>query len=622
MVRRISILLTFWIGLVPAVLSAASIRAPIADGLEAHLDSEYEISVSGVVRDGDAWTRFALRLTGDASNWKKLAELNRMGENLHRGASVRVPWSMLKPELRIAAVRSLFPDDTRVEGGWLHVVRAGTSLDGEPLWKIADWFTGDPTRYTAIREANRQLGLTTRVGDRIVIPEGILIPPLRALRAGASPTVSLPAAVGAGGPATGGDALEVREGPAEGRAVEPATTVITHAASREDLTYTSTGGRDFAVYRLRKGEALWSSVVVRFTGLVFAKDVNEAVERIVAVNAIEDVSRIHVGAPIRIPTDLLMPEYLPSHDTRRVEYERSVAESSRAGRRVRARNLEGVHVIIDPGHGGRDVGTIHEDVWESTHVYDVSMHLKELLEQNSGAKVWMTTRSRDGGFTPASSDSLRNRTDHMVLTTPNYTLQDAVVGVNLRWYLSNAVYRRLIDDGVPAEKVLFLSIHADSLHPSLRGAMAYIPGNRYVQGTYRKTGDIYLARAEVREAPVVEQTAAEALRAEGLSRELAQAIVTAFANQSLPVHPFKPVRDNVVRSGREWVPAVIRYNKVPTRLLLEICNMGNEQDRKLIATRSHRQATAQAIFAGIVDFYATRDDMPTDAPRVLMTAAE
>src|SRR5256885_11217725 len=40
-----------------------------------------------------------------------------------------------------------------------------------------------------------------------------------------------------------------------------------------------------------------------------------------------------------------------------------------------------------------------------------------------------------------------------------------------------------------SEKVVFLSIHADSLHPSLRGAMIYIPGERYVQGSYEKRED-------------------------------------------------------------------------------------------------------------------------------------
>ena len=165
-------------------------------------------------------------------------------------------------------------------------------------------------------------------------------------------------------------------------------------------------------------------------------------------------------------------------------------------------------------------------------------------------------------------------------------LDDVVVGVHLRWYLANSIFSRALRKGVPKEKVVFLSIHADSLHPSLRGAMAYVPAERYVTGSYRKTERVYLARAEVREHPVVRHSEEESLEAEGLSRELAESIVDSFETHHLNVHPFNPVRDSVVRDGREWVPAIIRYNLVPTRLLLEVCNLGNRYDRELIKTRS------------------------------------
>ena len=80
------------------------------------------------------------------------------------------------------------------------------------------------------------------------------------------------------------------------------------------------------------------------------------------------------------------------------------------------------------------------------------------------------------------------------------------------------------------------------------------------------------------------------------------------------MHPFNPVRDNVVRGGREWVPAVIRYNLVPTRVLLEICNLGNEKDRKLVKTKSYRQKVAEAIYEGLVNYYNDRDDEQRPAP--------
>ena len=62
----------------------------------------------------------------------------------------------------------------------------------------------------------------------------------------------------------------------------------------------------------------------------------------------------------------------------------------------------------------------------------------------------------------------------------------------------------------------------------------------------------------------------------------------------------------MVRQGREWVPAVIRYNKIPARLLLEVCNLGNPEDRRLMQTKAYRQELAEAIHEGIVEFF--RDD--------------
>ena len=380
--------------------------------------------------------------------------------------------------------------------------------------------------------------------------------------------------------------------------------------AQPSLTYERAAGQSFAVYRLQKGEALYSSVAIRFTGRVYAKDVGDVLERIVEVNAIEDVSRIRVGYPVKIPMDLLLPEYLPQGDPTRVAREATRRESAKVARRTRAAGLAGVHVILDPGHGGNDPGTAHDGVWESAYVYDVAMRLRKILEKESGAKVSVTTRSKKNGFAVADRDVLGGVTDHYVQTTPKFTLDDAIVGVNLRWYLANSMFRRAIKEGGTKEKVVFLSIHADSLHPSLRGAMAYIPGAGFVTGTYRKKGDVYLTRAEVREQPAVTQSRSDALMAEGLSRELAESVMEAFASKGLKVHPFEPVRDNVIRNRREWVPAIIRHNQVPTRMLLEVGNLGNRKDRALIQTKKHRQQLANAIYAGILDFYTNREETP------------
>ncbi len=160
------------------------------------------------------------------------------------------------------------------------------------------------------------------------------------------------------------------------------------------------------------------------------------------------------------------------------------------------------------------------------------------------------------------------------------------------------------------QKVVFLSIHADSLHPSLRGAMAYIPAANMRDESYGKNGPVYALRKEVQESPRVVFPRDQRVESEGLSRELAKQLVAAFATGGLPLHPFSPVRDKIIREGKEWVPAVLRYNSVPAKVLLEVCNLNNDQDRGLLQTRAYRQHVAEAVVRGLLAYYGQGTGLP------------
>jgi N-acetylmuramoyl-L-alanine amidase len=569
----------------PALLFARSSSDSVAsiavnDEIRAFLTRDYQIDVLVQPHRGDAWTRLAKRVTGDAARWEDIAQFNHLDDNLKTEQVVRVPFALLRPSLQRDILRTIFPIDRRTDAGWTHIVVGGHGIEGEPLWNIAEWFTGDGANYAVVRKANPGQGLSTRTGDVIVIPNALLTAAFGGETEGEN------------APKTATEVRKQKDGSAQRASADEDVPEVAPSPSvgLPALTYDRTSSEPYAIYRLQKGEALYSSVAIRFTGRVYSKDVGDVVERIVKFNAIEDVSRIPVGYAVRIPIDLLLPEYRPQDDPARLAQEASQRASAKLAKRTRARNLAGVQLILDAGHGGSDPGATLGDVQEARYVYDVMCRLQRIIEKKSAAKLSLT---RDEGS---------------VLTTPPYTLDDAIIAVNLRWYLANSIFRHAIRQGVAKEKVVFISIHADSLHPSLRGAMAYIPGGRYVQGSYEKRGPIYAARAEVRERPKVRHSEEESLEAEGLSRDLADSIIAAFEEAKLNIHPFHPVRDNVMRDGREWVPAVIRYNMVPTRLLLEVCNLGNRRDRELMQTRRFRQNVAEAIYRGLVEFYTESEE--------------
>jgi N-acetylmuramoyl-L-alanine amidase len=110
---------------------------------------------------------------------------------------------------------------------------------------------------------------------------------------------------------------------------------------------------------------------------------------------------------------------------------------------------------------------------------------------------------------------------------------------------------------------------------------------------------------------------AERLRDEAVSRRLAAALLDAYRAEGLPVHENRPVRDHVVRGrGRKasaWVPAVLKGNDVPAKVLLETVNIGNPADAKILEDPAGRERIARAVVAGLIRFYSGAEMARTGA---------
>ena len=421
-----------------------------------------------------------------------------------------------------------------------------------------------------------------------------------------------------------GDAENEEEGDEEEEATEPAqpTTSAQAAAAgevtgRSDLTFAKDEEGDYATYALKRGEALYSAVVVRFTGRIEPDDVAGAAAIIAHRSGIRVTTSIPVGYAVKIPRDMLLPEFLPSEDRKRKAVERTRKETARVRNPVRSRNLDGIHVILDAGHGGIDPGALIGGISEHEYVYDVLCRVKRRLETQTGAVVHPTISDPSTGFNPRPGRLLRISGNEKILTTPAHVNDDrdeTILGVNLRWFLANAIRRRLVASGVDPSKIVFVSFHADVLHASLRGAMIYVPGEQYRRGTYGCRDRDCARYGEVREAPAVHFTRSERVSSEGLSRQFAADLLDAFRARGIGIHPYLPVRDRIIRDGRTWLPAVLRGNSVPVKVLVEIANLNNAVDRARIQDAEFRESVARAFTDALLHYY-TPSSAPSSARR-------
>lgn len=581
--------------------------AVMSDGQRVSWTRGEEPVVLALPQRGEGWHRLAERLTGSTANATALRASNPRVVSPLRDVRVMVPWGMLRGDLQVVAARALFPAGRRTDLGWEHTVAAPWPGEAESWLEIATIWCGDAGRYRDVRAANPNLDMFLARGDLVFIPSALLTQPFRRVPVEGPPRrppmTPIPEPTPTRAPVVSPTPVPaVRPTPLPlfpPRATDPGQGPRHQVPPGSPLEYLP----DAAVYRLRPGEALYSAVVVRFTGRLLAADVNAVAADLARRSGISDVTAIPVGFPVRIPFDLLLPEYLPLGHPQRQEWEREQAELAVITRAIRAANLEGIHIILDSGHGGSDPGAIVAGVWESTYALDVMSRLKRVLERETKATVWVTvqdTRYRGG---PPDRDRLPDGRTQRLLVDPPYGLADSQAGVHLRWILANSILNRLGRQKVSPERVAFVSIHADSLHPSVRGLMVYVPGRS--QRSTRTPSPRGLPNVrEVRELQTASFPPAFRSRSEALSTQMANALVNASRRFAIPVHPFEPVRSSVFRGGSRWTPAVLRYNRVPTAVLVEVCNLNNNEDRAQLLTWQFRERLALALAAGLAEGFS------------------
>ena len=227
---------------------------------------------------------------------------------------------------------------------------------------------------------------------------------------------------------------------------------------------------------------------------------------------------------------------------------------------TRALGLKIGRIMIDPGHGGSDTGTIGPSGYqEKDLVLDVSKRLGKLIAEQLGSEV-VFTRS-DDSFVP-----LETRT---------------------------AVANEQQAD-------LFLSIHANSSRsPRARGVETYY---------LNFTTDADALEVAARENAISQERISHL---QGLVQKIALAEKVDESKEFATHVQGKVWKTQAVQNpkvadrGVKKAPFVVLIGANMPSALTEIAFLSNPAEEKLLKTESHRQKIAEAIYAGIVGYVET-----------------
>ena len=377
--------------------------------------------------------------------------------------------------------------------------------------------------------------------------------------------------------------------------------------SASPLTYEHDEQGDYAVYRLerarRSTRASWCASPAASTPRTSTRWRRRSPSAAGSPTSPTFRSAIRSGSRSRTSP----PEYLPEATRGRQDYERELAESASYVNQVRSSDLEGVTVILDAGHGGRDGGAIVEGVWESIYVYDIVLRVRRLLETQTAAQTVVTTR--DGGeWTVTRARRPRRlarprRPDHAALPDrrPRGRRQPALVPREQRLRQGGRRAAAIRPGGLhlrPRRLAPPLGARRDGLRP----------GPPAPEPTYGKTGSVYTRGARSRSSRgstsrTPSAPAAKGCRATspGTCRRLRRA-----ACRSTPEAGARPHHPQQARVGAGGAALQRGARQDPARGL----QPRQRRRPRLIQTRAFREEVARSVVEGLLAYYGVKPEPP------------
>jgi N-acetylmuramoyl-L-alanine amidase len=259
-----------------------------------------------------------------------------------------------------------------------------------------------------------------------------------------------------------------------------------------------------------------------------------------------------IAAPVA-PEPVAAPEPLPSTGPPPVPAAANVAGGFSIARQL---GLSVSRIVIDPGHGGRDPGTIAKGLSEAALTLDVALRLEKLLQKELGIEVVLTRRT------------------------------DVYVPLEERTAIAN---RHNAD--------LFLSIHANSSrNNSAKGIETY-----FLSFASSPEAEAVAARENSASEREMHQLP-DLIRAITLNNKLDESRDLANMVQESLVANLKRSNKEVRSRGVKKAPFVVLIGAAMPSVLAEISFITNKQELQLLKTSAYKERIAQALYTAVLRY--------------------
>ena len=265
------------------------------------------------------------------------------------------------------------------------------------------------------------------------------------------------------------------------------------------------------------------------------------------------------------------PTPAPAAETPTQDFIPQQAARNRTGDRslTRVLGLKLGRVVLDPGHGGHDTGTISPSgLTEKNLVLDVALRLGKLIEQGMGSEVFFTRG--DDTFQPLEA----------------------------RTQFAND---RKAD--------LFLSIHANaSSYRAASGSEVY-----YLNFTTSKTALDVASRENASSERSLHQLQ-ELVQKIALKDKIEESREFASRIQSAIWGTLAHDTPDALNRGVKKAPFVVLIGAAMPSVLVEIGFVSNPREEALLKQPEHRQRIAEALYKGISQYASTLSHFQTPGP--------